>query len=102
MSCNPSLHVGTPFCRRWMRSVYGMVRLACHLVIDYTPLILLAGTTCCCLSLLCRCCDTLNFCGCLLGTCCLYIPRLLGYENHNYHSCEIFAFDCCTCFLCRL
>jgi hypothetical protein len=93
MSCNPSLCAWTLISRRWMHSVYGMVRLACHLVIDYTPLIPLTGTFCCCLNLHCRICDTLNFCGHLLGRCCPCIPRLLDYENHNCRSCGIFSFD---------
>jgi hypothetical protein len=45
MSCNPSLRAWTLFSRRWTHSVYGMVRLACHLVIDYTPLTPLTGDT---------------------------------------------------------
>jgi hypothetical protein len=102
MSCNPSLHVVTLFWRRWMCSVYGMTRLACHLVTDCISLILLVKIACCCLSLLCCYCDTPNFCGHLLGRCSLCILRLLDYGSHSYHSLEIFASNCYTCFLCCL
>jgi hypothetical protein len=65
-------------------------------------LILLAEIACCCLSLLCCYCDTLNFCDHLLGRCSLCNLWLLDYGSCNYHSCGIFTSDCCTCFLCRL
>jgi hypothetical protein len=102
MSCNPSLHAVTLFCRQWMPSVYGMVCWACHLVTDCIPLILLAEIAYCSLSLLCCYCGTLNFCGHLLGRCSICILRLLDYGSCSYHSCKIFTADCYTCFLCRL
>jgi hypothetical protein len=101
-SCNPSLRAGKLICRWWTHSVGGMVHLACHMVIVYTPLILLTRTSCCFLSLLPRSSDALNFYDRLLGRCYLYILWLLDYESHSYHSCGISSFDCCICFFCHL
>jgi hypothetical protein len=87
-----SLHVWTLFFHRRTQNVYGMVRLAYHLVMDCIPWVPWTGTFCCCRNLLCHSCGIRSSCGRLLDNYYLCNPRLLDYENRSYHSCGIFSF----------
>jgi hypothetical protein len=87
--CNLSLHAWTLVFHRRMLSVYDKARLTCLLAMGCILWILLWETFC---SLLFRSFDILSFCDHSLGSCCPYIPRLLGCGSHSCRNCGIFFF----------
>jgi hypothetical protein len=102
MLCNHLLRVWILFFHRRTRSVYGMVRLAYHMVKGCILKVLLAGTFCCSRSLLFHSCGIPGFCDHFLDNYCLCIPRLLGCGSRGCRNCEIFSFGHRICFLYRL
>jgi hypothetical protein len=98
MLCNLSLHAWTLAFHRRTLSVYDKARLAYLMAMGCTLWILLWETF---YSPLFRSFDIPSFCDHSLGSCCPYIPRLLGCGSRSCRNCGTFFFDFHICFFYR-